>query len=121
MIKFCVKLVALDLFESFALLFPEKGHTHGPLDGVFGQMCVKLCLEDFEDDMHVVQILDDFLKTSGLDAGSKKGTKAYKLDEAAKWVDWAETVRLTMFKSNWPRGSSLFPNMPPKTCRGGRS
>ena len=82
--------------ESFTYLYPEKGHTHGPLDATFGQTCVKLSLEEFEDDMDVVDILDDFLKTSGLDAGTRAAAKAYKLDEAAEWVKWAEEVDLAM-------------------------
>ena len=42
---------------------------------------MKLSLEEFEDDMNVVDTLDDFLKTSGLNAGTREATKAYKLDE----------------------------------------
>eukprot|EP00974_Lingulodinium_polyedra_P097180 9418287-Lingulodinium_polyedra.AAC.1 len=38
-IKWVVRLVAMGVFESIVLCSPEKGHTHGPLDGVFGQMC----------------------------------------------------------------------------------
>ena len=74
----------------------QKGHSHGPLDATFGQTCVKLSLEEFEDDMDVVDILDHLLKTSGLDAGTREGAKAYKLDEAAEWVKWAEEVDLAM-------------------------
>ena len=51
---------------------------------------MKLYLEEFEDDMDVVDILDHFLKTSGLDAGTREGAKAFKLDEATEWVKWAE-------------------------------
>jgi hypothetical protein len=57
---------------------------------------VKLSLEEFEDDMDVVDILDDILKTSGLDAGTREAAKAYKLDEAADRIKWAEEVDLTM-------------------------
>ena len=61
-LKFGVRLIALNILESISLLYPEKGHTHGPLDGTFGQMCVKLSLEEFQDDLDVVDILDDFPK-----------------------------------------------------------
>ena len=44
MLKFSVKLVALKCVESIAYLYPEKGHTRGPLDATFGQTCVKLSL-----------------------------------------------------------------------------
>ena len=96
MLKFSVKLVALNCVESFTHLYPEKGHTHGPLDTTFGQTCVKLSLEEFEDDMDVVDILDDFIKTSGLDAGTREAAKAYKLDEAAEWIKWVAEVDLAM-------------------------
>ncbi len=63
---------------------------------------VKLSLAEFEDDMDVVNILDGFLRTSGLDAGSREGAKAYKLDQAPKWIDWAETVDLAMSNLTGP-------------------
>ena len=31
-----IRLVAMGVFESIVLCYPQKGHTHGPLDGVFG-------------------------------------------------------------------------------------
>ena len=78
MLKLGVKLVGLNCVESFTYLYPEKGHTHGPFDATVGQTCVKLSLEECEDDMDVVDILDHFLQTSGLDAGTREGAKAYK-------------------------------------------
>ena len=96
MLKFSVKLVALNCVESFAYMYPEKGHTHGPLGATFGQTCVNLSLEEFEDDMDVVDILDHALKTSGLDVGSREGAKAYKLGESVEWVKWVEEVDLAM-------------------------
>ena len=108
MLKFGVKLVALNIVESITFLYPEKGHTHGPLDGTFGQMCVKLSLEEFDDDLDVVSILDDFLKTSGLDAGTRQDAKAYKLDEAAEWTQWAEEVDLKMSNLTGPEAPHYF-------------
>ena len=107
-LKFGVKLVALGCVESITFLYPQKGHTHGPLDGTFGQMCVKLSLEEFDDDLGVVAILDDFLRTSGLDAGTRQDAKAYKLDEAAEWVEWAEEVDLTMSALTGPEAPHYF-------------
>ena len=107
-VKFAVRLVALDCTESFDLSYPEKGHTHGPLDGTFGQMCVKLSLEEFDDDMDVVEILQAFLRTSGLDPGTREATEAYKLDEAAEWVLWAEQVNLEMASLTGPEAPHYF-------------
>jgi len=39
--------------------------------------------------MDVVDILDNFLKTSGLNAGTREGANVYKLDEATEEVDLA--------------------------------
>ena len=86
MTRWAVKLVALSIVESIAPCYPQEGHTHGPLDGAFGQLCVKLSLAGFDDDMDVVNIQDNFLRTSGLDAGSRSGAKAYKVDQAPEWV-----------------------------------
>ena len=47
---------------------------------------MKLSLEEFGYDMDVVDILDHFRKTSGLDVGTRVGAKAYTLDEAAEWI-----------------------------------
>ena len=57
-------------------MYQEKDHTHGPFDATFGRTCVKLSLEEFEDDMDVVDIRDNFLKASGLGAGAREGTNA---------------------------------------------
>ena len=111
-LKFGVRLIALNILESISFLYPEKGHTHGPLDGTFGQMCVKLSLEEFEDDLDVVNILDGFLKTSGLDAATRQDAMAYKLDEAPEWVQWAEDVDLSMSALTGPEAPHYF-----RTCR----
>ena len=94
MLKFGVKLVTLNCVESFTYLYPEKGHTHWPL-------------EEFEDDMDVVDILDHFMKTSRLDAGTREGAKAYTLDEAAEFVKWADEVDLAMSALTRPEALSI--------------
>ena len=71
-LKFGVKLIALNILESISFLYPEKGHTHGPPDGTFGQKCVQLPLQEFQDDRDVVDILEEFLKTSGLDDATRQ-------------------------------------------------
>ena len=106
-LKFGVILIALNMLESISFLYPEKGHTHGPLDGTFGQMCVKLSLEEFQDDIDVVNILDSFLKTSGLDAATRQDAMAYKLDEAPEWVQWAEDVDLSMSALTGPAARTI--------------
>ena len=108
MVKFAARLVAHDVVENFILNYPMKGHTHGPLDATFGQMCVKLSLAEFDDDMDVVGILNGFLQESGLDSGSRDGAQAYKFDEAPKWVEWSEAVELTMSNLTGPDAPHYF-------------
>ena len=80
-----------------------------PLDGLFGQMCIKLSLSNFEDDMDVAEILDGFLKGSGLDTGTRDGSKADKLEASARWVEWDETVNLTMSNLTSPEAPHYLP------------
>ena len=87
MIKFHTMLVVLLIFRSSCLEYPEKGHTHGPLDAVFGQGCTKMSLPSFDDDTEVVGIWQAFLKDMKSDAGTKEGATAYKVDEAAHLED----------------------------------
>ena len=63
---------------------------------------------EFQDDMDVVNILDNFLKSSGLDTGSREGAQAYKLDQAPEWIEWAETVDLTMSNLTGPEAPHYF-------------
>ena len=61
-----------------------------------GRHNVKLSLAELEDDTDVMDILYHFMKTSGLDVGTREGAKAYELDEAVEWVKWGEEVDLAM-------------------------
>ena len=106
--KLCTKLVSLNILDSITLAYPQKGHTHGPLDGTFGQLCVKLSNTEFEDDLSVVEILNGFLVNVGIDTGSKELAKAYKLDEAACWIDWADSVDLAMSHLTGPTAPHYF-------------
>ena len=46
------------------------------------------------------------MQTSGLDVGTWEGAKAYEVDEAVDWVNWAEEVDLAM--SALTRHEALF-------------
>ena len=107
-VKFFLMLVSLNIFHSVELAFPQKGHTHGPLDGTFGQACVKLANMEFQDDADVVNHLNDFLRDIGIDGGSRDGAKAYKLDESARWTAWAESVGLALSNLTGPEAPHYF-------------
>ena len=51
---------------------------------------MKLANAEFQDDEEVVQVLQKFLNEGSLEPGTESNALAYKLDEAAEWVEWAE-------------------------------
>lgn len=89
-LKVFAKMVLLKIHLHVWLVYPEKGHSHGPLDGVFGQCTVKLGNSEFQDDEEVVDLLQGFLRDGSLEPGSRENCLAYKLDNAAEWVTWAD-------------------------------
>ena len=108
-LKFVARLIALDYFVRWTNVYPRSGHSHGPLDGCFGQLCVKLANMEFDDDMDVVRILDELIRTmKGLDEGSSEGALAYKLDNAAQWVPWLEETNVQMTALTGPEAPHSF-------------
>ena len=88
MVKWMVTLVGLGIFSWVALCFFQVGHTHSPLDGTYGQLCVKLSFESWDDDKECVLLLQRMLANLGVDEGSRLGAMAYKLDESSDWEEW---------------------------------
>jgi len=107
-IKFITALVALGVFRWVAALYQITGHTHGPLDGTFGQICVKLSFEVFDDDLECVKLLQQILSGLGVDAGTKEGTLAYKLDEAADWEEWWDQLPVSLSNLTGPEAPHFF-------------
>ena len=89
-LKVVAKWVILEIHKHVWLVYPEKGHSHGPLDAVYGQATVKLGNSEFDNDEEVVALLQKFLDTGSLEPGTEDNAVAYKLDQAATWVKWAE-------------------------------
>jgi len=89
-LKVMVKKVVLLIHRHIWLGFPNKGHSHGPLDAVYGQATVKLGNSEFQDDKEVEQHLQGFLTDGSLEPGTSTNSLAYKLDQAAEWVKWGE-------------------------------
>ena len=56
MLRFAIMLVAKKVFRWVCLSFLVTGHTHTGLDATFGQLAVKLSLEEFSTDMEVVDL-----------------------------------------------------------------
>ena len=78
------------------LAYLITGHTHETLDGAFGQITVKLSTRQFSDDIQVATILQELLGELGIDKCSREAAKAYKLQEAADWVEWWSELDLTL-------------------------
>ena len=89
-IKVIGKWVIMKIHKHVWLTYPEKGHSHGTLDAVFGQATVKLGNSEFDDDEDVVKTLQGFLTDGSLEPGTDSNAVAYKLDQAAQWVEWAD-------------------------------
>ena len=102
MLQFTIMLVAKKVFRWVCVAFLVTGHTHSGLDATFGQLAVKLSLEEFSTDMEVVDLLARFAKELGVDAASQAAAKCYKLDEAAPWSEWAADVGSTSTTSRGP-------------------
>ena len=98
----------LDVFDSIVLAYPQKGHTHGPLDGTFGQCCVKIGNEQFDSAGQVVSILQSFLDDAVLEAGASCNKVAYKLDESPSWETWWDELQLQMGNLTGPLAPHWF-------------
>ena len=89
-LKVVAKWVIMNIHKHVWLAYPEKGHSHGPLDAVYGQATVKLGNSEFDDPEEVVALLQGFLDDGFLELGTDTNAMAYKLDQTARWVEWAE-------------------------------
>ncbi len=114
MLKWIVALVGLGVFRWVAFAFFQVGHTHGPLDGTFGQLCVKLSFAEWDDDQECVQLLNRLLTNLGVDKGSRLGAMAYKLDETADWEEWWNQVPAHFSNLCGPEAPNYF-----RVCRRG--
>lgn len=106
--KFAVMLKVLDVFRDIILGYPVKGHTHSPLDGTFGQCCVKIANSEFDTPMDVVNLLQGFLDTATFEHLANENKFAYKLDEAAHWEDWWNQIHLKMSDLTGPEAPHYF-------------
>ena len=98
----------MDVLESIILAYPQKGHTHGPLDATFGQCCVKIANEQFDSANHVVQILQTFLDNAIMESGASQNKVAYKLDESPSWEAWWDELHLQMANLTGPDAPHWF-------------
>lgn len=98
----------MQIVRQSELLYFRKGHTHGPLDGTFGQLCTKLHVTPFDDDLDVVELLQTFVLGMGIDEGSRKGGLVYKLDEAADWETWWQGLPFDLSNLTGPEAPHYF-------------
>ena len=94
MIRYFIKCKLLGIWESVYLAFPEKGHTHGPLDAVGGQAVTKCSNCTFHMAHQLVDVYQEFLDSANFEPGTFR-KKVWKHDVAADWREWAEEVPLT--------------------------
>ena len=70
LLSWCIKLKVLGVLDKISLLYPEKGHTHGPLDALGGQAVVKCSNSEFSTPDELVSLYTGFLQDSKVDGGA---------------------------------------------------
>lgn len=91
----------MNIFESATILFPIKGHTHGPLDGIGGHAVVKCSHETFEDADELVGVYQKFLQKAVFEKGTFD-QHCYKHDDSPNWSDWCGEVPLQFRQMTGP-------------------
>ena len=102
------RLKVLDVLDHSILAYPQKGHTHGPLDATFGQCCVKIGNKEFDSADQVVSILQSFLDEAVMESKAIGNKRAYKLDESACWEPWWDELQLQMANLTGPLAPHWF-------------
>ena len=92
-IKWAIKMKTLGAVSCVSLLYPQKGHTHGPLDATGGQAITKCSLNSFDTPEELVGIYDNFLKSSRCDEGTKRSLLSYKCHSLASYFLWLCAMR----------------------------
>lgn len=106
--KFASCLVGIGVFRWVCPMYWMKGHTHSPLDGTFGQLCVKLSFQEFDDDAGVLRCLNKILSELGVDKHTREAAKAYKIDESADWAEWWDQTSLSLSSLTGPEAPHYF-------------
>jgi hypothetical protein len=107
-LRFACKLVGLGIFQWVTLAYLITGHTHENLDGTYGQLTVKIAALEFDDDEALIKILLRLVSELGVDPDSRSASKAYKMDEAANWVEWWDETRLCFSQISGPEAPHWF-------------
>ncbi len=106
--RWATKLVALGSFMWVTLSYFICGHTHGPLDGTYGAVAVRLAEYEFDDDMGLLEVLNRIIARVGVDRPSQQQSKAYKLDEAADWGAWWDEIDFRLKNHTGPKAGHEF-------------
>jgi hypothetical protein len=107
-LRFACKLVALGIFRWVTLAYLITGHTHENIDATFGQLTVKIAALEFDDDTTLINLLLQLLRQLGVDNDSRIASKAYKIDEAANWVEWWDELQLIFGQVTGPGAPHWF-------------
>ena len=103
-----MRLKVLGVVDHIILGYPQKGHTHGPLDATFGQRCVKIGNEEFNSADEVVSILQAFLDQALMESTAEVNKVAYKLDESPSWERWWDELQLNLTNLTGPLAPHWF-------------
>ena len=91
----------MDVFATVTLLFPIKGHTHGPLDGIGGH-CVTRCSHmTFDSADELTNVYQDFLSRASFEEGTF-AKSCWKHDESPDWNAWIAEIPLNFANLTGP-------------------
>ena len=107
MIRWWMKLVALNIIDSCSIGFPMKGHTHNCLDAVGGQAVTRCSHETFDTANELVQVYQRFLDGASLES-SCYFRKSWKHDSSPEWDKWLDEMPVTLTGLTGPKAPHLF-------------
>lgn len=107
MIRWWLKLAALNIIDSCNIGFPQKGHTHNCLDAVGGQAVTRCSHETFETAQELVEVYQRFLDDASLET-SCYFRKAWKHDSSPDWEKWLAEMPVNMTGLTGPKAPHLF-------------
>ena len=89
------------------ILFPVKGHTHGPLDAIGGQAVTRCSHMPFDDPNGLVDTYQQFLSRATFEEGTFSKT-CYKHDNSADWNAWINDIPLKFANHTGPMAPHGF-------------
>ena len=106
-VRYFIKCKLLGVWDTVYLGYPEKGHTHGPLDAVGGQAVTKCSNCVFHTANQLCEVYQEFLDNAVFETGTFR-KKTWKHDECANWREWIDEIQLSFACMTGPKAPHGF-------------